>query len=67
MAIDLTLGNNNFFFQPEPDWAQLPEGWTFKECADVAVDSQDRVYIFNRGEHPVMVFEYYFLQYVVCN
>jgi len=58
MAIDLTLGNNNFTFQPEPDWAQLPEGWAFKECADVAVDSEDRVYIFNRGEHPVMVFEH---------
>jgi len=38
-------------------WAKLPEAWTLREVADVVVDSQDRVYVFNRGEHPVMVFE----------
>lgn len=37
-------------------WAQLPEGVTFPEVAGVAVDSRDRVYVFNRGEHPVIVF-----------
>jgi hypothetical protein len=39
------------------DWAALPEGWTFDEVADVVVDSQDRVYVFNRGEHPMIVFD----------
>ena len=38
-------------------WEQLPEGWSFVEVAGVATDSQDRVYCFNRGEHPVMVFD----------
>jgi DNA-binding beta-propeller fold protein YncE len=38
-------------------WEQLPEGWSFTEVAGVAVDSQDRVYVFCRGEHPVMVFD----------
>ena len=27
------------------------------DVAGVATDSQDRVYVFNRGEHPVMVFQ----------
>src|SRR5262249_26447339 len=27
-----------------------------KEVAGVATDSQDRVYVFNRGDHPLMVF-----------
>ena len=38
-------------------WEQLPEGWSFVEVAGVAVDSRDRVYVFNRGEHPVIVFD----------
>ncbi|MEE2784829.1 MAG: peptidyl-alpha-hydroxyglycine alpha-amidating lyase family protein [Pseudomonadota bacterium] len=37
-------------------WEKLPEGWSFVEVAGVATDSQDRVYVFNRGEHPIIVF-----------
>jgi len=52
-----TLGSGDYVYEELEDWARLPEGWTFKEIADVVVDSEDRVYVFNRGEHPVMVFE----------
>jgi len=38
------------------DWEKLPEGWSFVEVAGVATDSQDRVYVFNRGDHPIIVF-----------
>ncbi len=38
-------------------WGQLPNGWEFKQVAGVAVDSHDRVYVYNRGEHPVIVFD----------
>lgn len=51
------LGSGDYVYEELADWAKLPEGWTFREVADVAVDSQDRVYVFNRGEHPMMVFE----------
>jgi DNA-binding beta-propeller fold protein YncE len=34
----------------------LPEGWSFVEVAGVAVDSRDRVFVFSRGAHPVIVF-----------
>ncbi len=37
-------------------WEKLPEGWSFVEVAGVATDSQDRVYVFNRGDHPIIVF-----------
>jgi DNA-binding beta-propeller fold protein YncE len=40
-----------------PDWAKLPPGWSFKEVAAVGVDKNDNVYVFNRGEHPMMVFD----------
>jgi DNA-binding beta-propeller fold protein YncE len=41
----------------EDDWAQLPEGASFVDAAGVATDSRDRVYVFNRGDYPVMVFD----------
>lgn len=38
-------------------WERLPAGWSFNDVAGVATDSEDRVYVFNRGEHPVIVFD----------
>ena len=38
-------------------WGKLPKGWTFTQVAGVAVDSQDRVYVYNRGEHPLIIFD----------
>jgi DNA-binding beta-propeller fold protein YncE len=51
------LGSGDVLYEERTDWAQLPEDWTFKEVADVVVDAQDRVYVFNRGEHPMVVLE----------
>ena len=51
------LGAEDYIYEELADWAKLPEGWSFKEVADVVVDSQDRIYVFNRGEHPMIIFE----------
>ena len=51
------LGSGAFTYEVVVEWAKLPDGWSFHEVADVAVDSQDRVYVFNRGEHPMIVFD----------
>ena len=51
------LGSEDYIYEELADWAKLPEGWSFMEVADVVVDSQDRVYVFNRGEHPMIIFE----------
>ena len=51
------LGSEDYIYEELADWAKLPEGWSFKEVADVVVDAQDRVYVFNRGEHPMIIFE----------
>lgn len=55
--MNIRLGSGEFVYQVVMDWAKLPEGWSFHEVVDVAVDSKDRVYVFNRGEHPIMVFD----------
>ena len=38
-------------------WGKLPDGWAYHEVAGVAVDNQDRAFVFTRGEHPVIVFD----------
>ncbi len=38
-------------------WAKLPEGWGFIDVCGLCIDSKDRVYVLNRGAHPVMVFD----------
>lgn len=38
-------------------WGALPEGWRYVEVTGVATDSRDRVFVFNRGEHPVVIFD----------
>ena len=46
-----------FTYEVLADWAKLPEGWSFVEVVDVAVDTKDRVYVFCRGEHPLIIFD----------
>ena len=51
------VGTGKFTYELAEGWGQLPEGWKFTQVAGVAVDSQDRVFVFNRGEHPVIIFD----------
>ena len=53
----MKVGSNDFVYEEVLDWARLPEGLTFSEVVGVDVDSLDRVYVFARGEHPVVVFD----------
>src|SRR6516225_2356350 len=52
-----TVGNGEYTYEPVENWAKLPPGWSFKEIGGVGVDRNDNVYIFNRGEHPMIVFD----------
>jgi sugar lactone lactonase YvrE len=51
------MSAGSYRYELVPDWGKLPEGWTYTQVAGVAVDSQDRVYVYNRGEHPMIVFD----------
>ena len=52
-----TLGSGQFTYAVDDTWGRLPDGWSFKEVGAVGVDRNDNVYVFNRGEHPVIVFD----------
>ena len=51
-----TVGQGRYEYEVLEDWARVPQEWTAPMAA-VAVDSHDRVYGFNRGEHGVIVFD----------
>jgi DNA-binding beta-propeller fold protein YncE len=51
------LGGGDYVYEVIEDWAKLPDGWSLPDVGSVGVDRQDNVYVFNRGEHPMMVFD----------
>ena len=53
----MIVGSGDYRYRVNADWAKLPDGWSFKEVGGVGVDSHDNVYVFNRGVHPMMVFD----------
>lgn len=53
----MAIGPHRLEYEVLEGWEQLPDGWSFVEVAGVAVDSRDRVYVFNRGAHPMIVFD----------
>ena len=55
--IGVQLGTGAFTYEPLEGWGSLPEGWELGDVAGVAVDAQDRVYVFNRSEHPMVIFD----------
>jgi len=55
--MSLILGDGDYRYRVAEGWAKLPDGWEFRDVAGVAVDSKDQVYVFNRSEHPMMVFD----------
>ena len=51
------VGSGKYTYEMNEEWARLPEGWEMPAAA-VAVDSQDRVFVFNRSpEHPIAIFD----------
>ena len=51
-----TVGSGKYTYTLIQDWAKLPTGQSFGTVSAVATDSQDRVYVFQRAEPPVVVF-----------
>ena len=55
--MSVTVGSGDYTYRVEDSWARLPTGWEFGDVGAVGIDRQDRVYVFNRGEHPMCVFD----------
>jgi len=53
----MIVGSSQFKYRVIAEWAKLPGGWSFKEVGGVGVNRRDNVYVFNRGEHPMIIFD----------
>jgi DNA-binding beta-propeller fold protein YncE len=51
------VGSGDLLFEPVENWEKLPAGWSMIEVSGVAVDAEDDVYVLNRSDHPVIVFD----------
>ena len=55
----VTLGSGAFSYNVEVNWETVPDdygdGW--REVPAVYADDDDNVYLFTRGDHPIMVFD----------
>ncbi|MEI6539055.1 MAG: peptidyl-alpha-hydroxyglycine alpha-amidating lyase family protein [Planctomycetota bacterium] len=51
------VGSGCFTYRPIADWVHRPDEFSWQEVSSVAVDSCDNVFVFNRGTHPVLVFD----------
>jgi sugar lactone lactonase YvrE len=57
MATGTMVGSGPYTYAVQEEWQQLPAGWNMPAAA-VAVDSQDRVFCYNRDpNHPIIVFD----------
>ena len=52
----ITIGMGDHRYEYRPDWTKLPRGMEFQAPSAVAVDSHDNLYVFQRGDPPVLVF-----------
>ncbi|HAL46486.1 MAG: hypothetical protein FI707_17205 [SAR202 cluster bacterium] len=57
MVTNVKLGSGQFTYELVVDWEKLPPGYRWREVAGVITDSKNNVYVFNRGDHPMMVFD----------
>lgn len=53
----MRFGSGDLTYELVEGWPHIPEGWDLFDVPSVAVDSQDRVYAFSRGEHRMVVFD----------
>jgi DNA-binding beta-propeller fold protein YncE len=52
-----TVGTGDLAYEPILNWYKLPPDVQLVEAIGVAVDSHDNVFVFNRGEPPIIVFD----------
>lgn len=55
--MSVTVGSGDFTYRVEEGWGKLPEGWQLGDVGGIGVDRHDRVYVFHRGDHPMVVFD----------
>ena len=53
----MAFGTGDFKYEHVEGWAKIPENFDLAEVVAVDTDSNDRVFVFNRGRDPMVIFE----------
>lgn len=53
----MPYGSGKYTYELVDGWAKLPQGWKLLDVGGISIDAQDRIYVLNRSEHPVVVFD----------
>jgi DNA-binding beta-propeller fold protein YncE len=53
----MNMNNGKIIYKVEEGWGKLPKDWRLTQVAGVATDKDDNVFVFNRGQHPVIIFD----------
>jgi DNA-binding beta-propeller fold protein YncE len=53
----MILGTGEYRYRLEQEWAKIPENFILDDAVDIATDSHDRVFVFCRGNHPILIFD----------
>ena len=53
----MLYGTGKYTYELVEGWAKCPEGFSFFDVPGISIDSQDRVYVFSRSVHPLMIFD----------
>ncbi len=56
MGNTVSTGSGSFFYKFIESWEQIPLGYSWNETVGVIADKHDNIYVFNRGKHPMMIF-----------
>jgi DNA-binding beta-propeller fold protein YncE len=55
--VPITFGSGSLKYELVEGWEQLPEGWSHIDVAGVCTDASGNVYLYCRGDHPVIVYD----------
>jgi DNA-binding beta-propeller fold protein YncE len=53
----MAYGSGKYTYELVEPWAKLPEGESFIDVVGLSIDSDDKVYVFNRSKRPMIVFD----------
>ena len=53
----MRYGTGKYTYELVDPWAKLPEGESLVDVCGISIDSDDRVYVFNRSHRPMIVFD----------
>ena len=49
------VGSGKYTYELVPSWPRMLRYWSFGPASDAAVNSNDEIYVYSRGDHPVTI------------